>query len=501
MNKENEQKEKIRKVYLDDLPRWRNKKDRIDWNLSIGHKVKGVYEGIDFEVEIVKIDENDKDYIYIKYLDKPLFRICTYSFKRCMIGRLLGKRTNEFKVEIRQTFKNKNRDLTIIDKKYENRYNSFENFQNCKYYKYHCNKCGNEDWILESQLLNDNTGCNACGNSKKRPVLGINTIWDTDRWMCDLGVSEEDAKTHTFHSDDKITVTCPHCGRTKDNKMLIGNIYKRRSIGCTCGDGYSYPNKLMYSILEQLNISFTTEYSPDWIKPKRYDFYIPSLKLIIEMDGGLGHGKRIHSKKQTTKEESKNIDIYKDEVAKRHKINVIRIDCNYASNNSFQYIKESILESNLKNILDLNKINWYRCEEFALSNFVKKVCDYKKDNPDVTTTDISKIMGICRLTVNRYLKRGNTLNWCSYNPKECNKLKVKKAIAKTSKKIEVFKNGISQGIFVSMSELERISKEVFGVKLLDSYIRMVCKGEREEYKGFTFRYADTTNNKGIPLSD
>ena len=27
-----------------------------------------------------------------------------------------------------------------------------------------------------------------------RAKLGVNTIWDKARWMCDLGISEEDAK-------------------------------------------------------------------------------------------------------------------------------------------------------------------------------------------------------------------------------------------------------------------------------------------------------------------
>ena len=320
---------------------------------------------------------------------------------------------------------------------------------------------------------------------------------DTDSWMCDLGVSEEDAKTHTHSSNDKITVTCPDCGRVKPTKMIINNIYKRHSIGCVCGDGYNYPNKLMYCILKQLKAEFIIEYSPEWIKPKRYDFYIPSLNLIIEMDGGLGHGNRIHSRKNMTKEESINIDKYKDRMAKEHNIDIFRIDCDYTTNNSFKYIKQNILNSKLNEIFDLNKIDWVECEGFALSNLVKKVCNYKRENPIATVKEISKIMSISSSTINSYLKRGTRMNWCHYNPSDANKIKIAKAIEKTSKQVEVFKDNISLGIFKSIAELQRKSKELFGVKLFDVYIINVCKGRRKEYHGFTFRYVDkdiTTTN-------
>ena len=44
-----------------------------------------------------------------------------------------------------------------------------------------------------------------------------------------------------------------------------------------------------------------------------------------------------------TAEESKSIDDYKDEQARLHNIEVIRIDCNYNSiENRFAYIKQNL---------------------------------------------------------------------------------------------------------------------------------------------------------------
>ena len=56
------------------------------------------------------------------------------------------------------------------------------------------------------------------------------------------------------------------------------------------------------------------------------------------------------------------------------------------------------------------------------------------------------------------------------------------------------------GVFLSGTELSKQSKETFGVRLHRVYIRKVCNGEKEEYKGFAFRDIDTNDNKEISLS-
>ena len=66
------------------------------------------------------------------------------------MGRILKKHTKNFKIEIGQTFKDNKRDLVITDREYRPRYKKNSSKCNDRYYKYHCNKCGNEDWILES---------------------------------------------------------------------------------------------------------------------------------------------------------------------------------------------------------------------------------------------------------------------------------------------------------------------------------------------------------------
>ena len=274
---------------------------------------------------------------------------------------------------------------------------------NEKWYKYKCLKCGNEDWITEGHLK-DGNGCNACGIFPKKIVLGINTIWDKARWMCDLGVSEEDAKNNFPQSANKIEVVCPLCGNKK--KCRIRTVYGDKSIGCICDDKQSYPEKFMYSILKQLDIEFETQYSPKWINGKRYDFYIPKFNAIIEVHGEQHY--RHTGRGRSLQEEQEN-DKLKEEIALDNGINYIVIDCRESTLN---WIKDNILKSKLNNLFDLDNIDWIKCEKFAISNnLIKIACEYKKNNPNMTYTEIGKIMGYERHAIKRWIEKGKKLNW------------------------------------------------------------------------------------------
>ena len=479
----------MRKVFLDDLPR-KTKDNRsnglnIDWENSTRFKVDFIYDNIKGWVEIIYYDIETRR-IGIRYLDEPIFRIGTGGFKKCALGKLLGIKTDEFKVEVGDIFKDDKRNIIITDREYKINNKSNGYTQNDKWYKYTCNKCGwTEGWIKEGNLTGHKQGCSCCYG--RTAVLGINTIWDTDRWMVDLGVSEEDAKKYTSNSHNKIIATCSDCGRIK--LIKIDSLYKTHSISCTCSDKISYPNKFAYSLLNQLNEIYKFdymehEYSPDWIKPKRYDNYFihNGKQYILEMDGGW-HTKDNKMSGQT-KEESKTIDNYKDLKAREHGIEVIRINCDKSE---LDYIKQNTFSSEL-NRFDLSKINWLKCGESALSNLVKVACEYKKRNPNMTTAEIGEIMKLNRHTVLKYLKQGTLIGWCSYDTKEEKaRLSNERGVA-NGKQLEIFKDNISLGLFKSCAELERQSEELFGVKLLKSRISSVCNGKRPHHKGFTFKY-------------
>ena len=320
----------------------------------------------------------------------------------------------KWKLNIGETIKDNKRNLLIIDRAFIKKGNLQPNGilakYNEKWYKYHCNKCGAENWFTENSYKKGK-GCYTCCSFSK-PILGINTIWDTDRWMCDLGVSEKDAKTHKPCGGGKVEVVCPNCGQKKI--MELKTIYKRRTISCICNDKISYPEKFMNCFLKQLNLKFITQLSKtnfEWCENKKYDFYLSDYNIIIET-----HGEQHYRDKRAwscSLEEEQRNDKYKMELALKNGIDkYIIVDCRKSE---LEWIKNSILDSELGDIFDLSNIDWLKCEEFALNNLIKEICIYKKDNPNTSILEIANIFGYERHTIGRWLKRGSLLGWCEYN--------------------------------------------------------------------------------------
>lgn len=323
-----------------------------------------------------------------------------------------------------------------------------------------------------------------------------NCIATTDSWMIPYFKNKEDAYNYSHGSNGKVFVVCPYCGREKE--MMISNIYRYKGIGCTCGDGTSYPNKFIYSAMIQIfgidNVF--TEQRFDWSDNKIYDILIKTQNgdnILIE-----NHGRQHYEqtgrkgKRARTLQEEQNNDKYKKQLALDNNINYyIELDCRYSE---LEYIKNSILNSELSEIIDLSNIDWIKCEEYAInSNKVKEVCDYwhlhnEVNNEELTTTDISKVFNLGKSTIRIYLKQGNILGWCNYNPKEELKKTTSKNNKSTGKPVEIFKDSKSLGIFENCHELERRSEDLFGVKLLNNAISRVCNGKQSHHHSFTFSY-------------
>ena len=255
----------------------------------------------------------------------------------------------------------------------------------------------------------------------------------------------------------------------------------------------------MMSVLDQLGIRYETQYQPKYLNrleedskwsQKKSDFYLPEYGLIIETDGGLGHkGGRVHIKSKKPLEYYVEVDNWKDEQHLLHSLETIRIDC---FKSDMAYIKNNILNSELNELFDLSKIDWLKCEEFALCNLVKSVCDYWNDKKDwETTADLEKILKMSRVTIRSYLKKGMELGWCNYNAKEESK--------KASRR-----NGERKGKVVAMYDLEgnfimkerstrklkeRCLKEL-NIDLNTRCISAVCNGKQKTHKGYIFKYID-----------
>lgn len=226
----------------------------------------------------------------------------------------------------------------------------------------------------------------------------------------------EVAKNILANDNNKISFVCPLCG----NKVFRSpNYVHKYGFNCpVCSDGVSYPNKFAYELLNQLSKlyhlnSLEHEYCPTWAGRYRYDNYFEfnGNSYILEMDGGF-HKNNIHTKSNYTLNDRKRIDREKDVLAYEHNIKVIRIDCDPPT---FVVIKNNTKESVLKDIFNLDLVDFDKCNEFAMKNIIKEVCDYYNKNENMNTLDISKYFNLHQVTIRKYLKSGAKLSWCSYN--------------------------------------------------------------------------------------
>lgn len=453
----------MKKVFLEDLPR--RGSYMIDWRNSVGCNVGFVYDDMHGTMEIVEYKDR---HVTLKYNDKILNPISTASLANASIGVLIGKLS-------KGGLKN---EQFFIDQvaKLEPTYSVVGKYCGVEAkIEMMCDK-GHIFNITPSSFLRGSR-CGVCYGSQV--VKGVNDVGTTHPHLVEYFFNIEDAYSVTCGNSKKIKFKCPRCGHVK---YMATNTLNHYGFRCNvCGDGISYPNKFMCNLLKELNIDFIPEYSPEWIKPKRYDFYIPSKNLIIEMDGGFHY--RDNNMKGVTCEDAKLIDEYKDTKAYERCIKVIRIPCDYGNhiNKRNEIITNNVLSNkDIREAFDIESINWEKIQLLSERNLVYDVCKYWS-NSSKNINDISNHFKISKHTIRNYLKIGNKIGICDYLPN---------TYLSIGRKTEVFKDGISLGVFKSAGEIARISNTLFGINLTQSKISLVCNYKKPQYKGFVFRYVD-----------
>lgn len=409
---------------------------------------------------------------------------------------------SDFKFNIGDIIKDNSRNLQIIDRKRARSKNGIMQ----KYYKYKCLNCGwdcgfhfnyrfncynNDFWVIESNLSKSKgSGCACCNN--KVVIKNINNLThiypETEKYL----VNKKDGDTHTPRSNMKILCKCPICNNKKVYNInnLIG-----RGFSCNvCGDGISYPEKIMSNILYQLNIDYSHQFLiKDKNKRYLYDFYfeLNNSKYIIEVNGiqhyeennfSFGNHSLI-TEKQNDKNKKDCAIIYGIEES-----NYIVID---ARKSNINYIRNNVLNSKLNEILNLKNIDWQLCDLYASKNMLLEICKYWKDNhSNISMKNLEEKYKLSKSTIFNYLKKGTELKLCEYNGdlEKSKNFERHKQINTHGKQVEIFKNGISFGKFINCADLARKSEKLFNIKLNKSNISAVCIGNQKTHKGFTFRY-------------
>lgn len=306
----------------------------------------------------------------------------------------------------------------VLDRKIEN----IENKKNkcgkskIKTYFCECKECHKKTWRREKQIKSDmknkKFGCHKCSGAKKF-LNKNNSIAIVRPELVKYFKNKEDAYNITEHSGQKKIFICPYCNKY-EKELEVKQVSRDGYVSCPyCGDGISYPNKFGINFLSQLDIeNLENEFSDDWTLGKRYDFsfFYKQKHYLVEMDGEIHYR---NSYRRNVDIIEKN-DHLKDDIAKKNNCILIRIDC---LRSDFNYIKNSILNSEFAELFNLESINWELIRENCISNLFRKVCDYYNDNPNSTLKDLSQKFKLHEATIRKYLKRGNDLNFVNYQDK------------------------------------------------------------------------------------
>lgn len=265
--------------------------------------------------------------------------------------------------------------------------------------------------------------CPVCSGKQVSPGYNdFNTLYpELSKYL----LNYEDGASIAKSSRERKNIKCPYCGYIFSKRICDLVTY---GFSCPrCNDGISYPNKFMFNSLLQIQNTFKIlirEYSPEWcyfnIDNKthkgKYDIYFElynNKKYIIEMDGAFHSND--NKMNGMTMEYSCVIDREKDKLASKHDIDIIRINCNYGKYDKYEYILKNILESKLKNIINLNEIDFNKSNIDSLNSYLLKSCDMWEQG--FTTKEIENALHISNTTVCDYLKRGNKYGLCKYNKK------------------------------------------------------------------------------------
>lgn len=355
------------------------------------------------------------------------------------------------------------RDLTIIGKKKQG---------GVVLYKYRCNVCGYEcqdgylagkpmkgRWRTAHEIYVEHKCCACC--SSNIIVSGINSIADTNPELSKYFMNGDERK-YSIKSHQYVNMVCPNCMHVKENQKIIW--LTNPGFSCpVCSSSISIGERIVYVLLDSLDIEFKKEFSFIIDTNKRYDFYLPQYNTIIEV-----HGKQHYKETGVlwgSLDSIQKNDEYKKDIAIRQGIdNYIIID---ASLSDFEYIKQSILNSDIRKIIDFCKVNWKNIEECVYSNSeIKDACEYWENNTKVTIFDMQNKFHRSDATIYKWLNIGCKMGWCH---------KREHRIAK----ILPIKHIETNIYFHDAREASRNSDMLFGCHIPDSTIRYRAKQNKE----------------------
>lgn len=223
-------------------------------------------------------------------------------------------------------------------------------------------------------------------------------------------LGEEEAKKIGRGKEIKIDVKCPVCGN--EHGVWLFHLTKKQYSCQYCGDGVSYPERLMGAVLTKLGVNFKKGITFNGGK-QVYDFYLPDHNAILETHG-IQHYKRSFGTR-TVEEEQKN-DQYKLELAIENGIkeeDYHQINC---MKSTLKWCRQNI-ELALEKYFDTSVLtdkDWCEIDKASQPSVVVDVCKYYNENGG-SIRYIGRLFGVSSTTIARYLRKGTELGICKYN--------------------------------------------------------------------------------------
>ena len=396
----------MKQIDLSSLPK-RGK--LIDWKNSVGCVCDFIYDDVQGAVKIIDYISGTHCKISISY-NEDIYTLDTESFKKAKFDYFLKKITADYRYNINDIIKSTTGEIKIINR------NKIFDATNHKWktYEIQCLKCQKTRWVKESYLMHSTPSCLYCNKNIHTLQKGINDIPTTHPWAVQyFQGGEEEASLYSAGSGKQLFFKCPICNQIAKRPRAINDLIKYHSIGCQCDGKLSFPELIVFNLLNQFNIKFYTQASNiilSWAGTKRYDFYLPDNNCIIET-----HGKQHYTQTKligrTLQEEQAN-DKYKKELAIKNGIlNYFEINC---SESDINFILNSCENEGLFTFLhiDREKINFdnlyynklhdeiNQCKQILELNSNIYYADLKRQLNLKHSYDLDRILSILQVKVN-----------------------------------------------------------------------------------------------------
>lgn len=276
---------------------------------------------------------------------------------------------------------------------------------------FHCKVC---DGIFDSmpETISRSPQCPYCNNH--RVLKDFNDMWTTHPHVAKLLKNPEDGYKYVYGTTKELPMICPDCG---NEITKIPRLYYNEAGNITCPkckDGFSYPEKIMYNVLSQLGIEFKYQLSSkvfDWVDSYKYDFYLYDYNYIIEVNGMQHYQDTMWSSFEDVQLNDKR----KLDLANKNGITkYIVID---ARHSELDFIRQNILDSELGKMFNLSLIDWNKCEEYASTSMMIKICN-EWDQEKSTIFEFIKLYNLSQSTIMNYLVKGAASGLCDFNREE-----------------------------------------------------------------------------------